>query len=558
MSHDPIDRIATAWEEVGRTDVSPLVARGLAIAFVVMIAAPSLIQVATDPDLFTRSTGGRAAVSSRTSNDLLGAVTTANRRLLSAADRLTDVIGERSLLVETVRPVAQTALTGGLGAGTALVHPGPDGWLFYGPDVRYAAGPGFLSPGHLRRRAAAGDTLTTPPQPDPRVAIVALERQLRDRGITLVVMPTPVKPSVEPDRLGRAPTIRRPAENRSYRDFLDELRARGILVFDVGETLANARRAGVTPLYLKTDTHWRPETVTYVARELAAFVRDTVELPVEPSPGLRATAQDVTNEGDTTRLLDLPPSQTLYPQETVRVRRVVDGEGRPWRADAEAATLLLGDSFTNVYSLETMGWGGAAGLAEQLSLELDRPVDRISQNDAGAHASRELLAADVRRDPGRLDHTRVVVYQFANRELALGDWRRIDLSPAPRTATSAFVPATSGEVLDVEGIVQAVGPIPVPGSVPYKDQIVAVHLSDVSPVSGAPLDGSNVLMYVWGMRDDVLSEVAGWQVGDVVQLEMESWFDVADELDGINRGEIDDPEAQLAAPWWGRLPEGGP
>ena len=329
-------------------------------------------------------------------------------------------------------------------------------------------------------------------------------------------------------------------------------------MFDVGASLARARRAGVTPLYLKTDTHWRPETALHVARDLARFLQETVPLSEEPSPGLRTSVRDVANEGDTTRLLGLPSSQTSFPRETVRVRRVVGRDGRPWRADPEAATLLLGDSFTNVYSLETMGWGETAGLAEQLSLELDRPVDRISQNDAGAHASRELLATAIRRDPSRLDGTRVVVYQFANRELALGDWKPVDLTLDVRPAASAFASAEANAVFEVRGIVWAIGPIPSPGSVPYKDQIVAVHLTDVATVSGAPLDGTDVLVYVWGMQDDVLTDVAGWQIGDAVRLEIESWFDVADRLEGINRGEIDDPQAQLADPWWGRLMEGAP
>lgn len=85
--------------------------------------------------------------------------------------------------------------------------------------------------------------------------------------------------------------------------------------------------------------------------------------------------------------------------------------------------LLLGDSFTNIFSLGTMGWGEAAGLAEQLSYELQRPVDRFVQNDAGAYATRERLAQALREDPQRLDRVRVVVWQFAARELAFGDWR---------------------------------------------------------------------------------------------------------------------------------------
>jgi alginate O-acetyltransferase complex protein AlgJ len=124
-------------------------------------------------------------------------------------------------------------------------------------------------------------------------------------------------------------------------------------------------------------------------------------------------------------MLDLPGWHEWPPPETVWITRVVDAGGAPWRPSRHADVLLLGDSFTNIYSLETMGWGTAAGFAEQLSRALRRPVDRIVQNDAGAFATRALL----RRDPGRLTATRVVVHQFATRELSFGDWQVI---PIPR------------------------------------------------------------------------------------------------------------------------------
>ena len=66
-----------------------------------------------------------------------------------------------------------------------------------------------------------------------------------------------------------------------------------------------------------------------------------------------------------------------------------------------------------------MGWGTSAGLAEQLSYALARPVDRLVQNDDAAFATRAMLAGD----PARLTGKRVVIYQFAARELAFGDWR---------------------------------------------------------------------------------------------------------------------------------------
>jgi alginate O-acetyltransferase complex protein AlgJ len=88
---------------------------------------------------------------------------------------------------------------------------------------------------------------------------------------------------------------------------------------------------------------------------------------------------------------------------------------------------LLGDSFSNIYSLASMNWGESAGLAEQLSYILRRPVDRLVQNDDAAFATRALLSRSQDGQGGRLAGKRVVIYQFAARELAFGDWLILDL-----------------------------------------------------------------------------------------------------------------------------------
>ena len=106
---------------------------------------------------------------------------------------------------------------------------------------------------------------------------------------------------------------------------------------------------------------------------------------------------------------------------------VLDAAGRLWRRDPAAEVLLLGDSFTNVYSDPALGWGRGAGLAEQLAYELARPVDKLALNAGGAHATREALARALASGRTSLAGKRVVIYQFAARELSTGDWRAVDL-----------------------------------------------------------------------------------------------------------------------------------
>ena len=554
MNSNPLDRIEKARDEVGKTDVSPTVAWSLVAVFLCSLVVPALGQALFGSRLYR---SGQAPSAGDTRPGLVRTVIATNRRWLAAATRVEDAVGERSLLVEALRPPTQRVLTGLLGVGTERVYPGTGGWLFYGPDVRYVTGRGFLSTSELRRRAGSGDTVTGSPQPDPRVAILDLHRALAARDIELIVMPTPVKPAVEYEHLSGVAIPLSPApENPSYGPFVEGLREHGVLVFDVAAVIRDARQTTDGPLYLTTDTHWRPETMGLVAEQLAAFLEENVGLGDEISVPFRSSRIDVTNEGDTVRLLGLGSDQALFSAETVRIRRVVPVNGTRWRSDPNADILLLGDSFTNVFSVQTMGWGDSAGLAEQLSYELGRPVDRISQNDGGAHASRGILATELRRGNDRLDGKRVVVFQFANRELAQGDWRVIDLRLASRPDVSVFATPSDGPAVDTEGVVQAIGPIPSPGSVPYKDQIVAMHIGELTTASGEPLpEGTEALVYLWGMQDDELTPVADYRVGDSIALRLEAWAHVANDLDGVNRGEVDDPAVQLAQPWWGQLRE---
>jgi alginate O-acetyltransferase complex protein AlgJ len=105
---------------------------------------------------------------------------------------------------------------------------------------------------------------------------------------------------------------------------------------------------------------------------------------------------------------------------------VLGADGQPWQPSETADVLLLGDSFTNIYTQEPMGWGAAAGLAPHLALALGRPVDVLARNDAGAYATRKLLAEALAAGEDRLAGKRVVIWELAARELAVGDFQPFD------------------------------------------------------------------------------------------------------------------------------------
>jgi hypothetical protein len=357
-------------------------------------------------------------------------IVAANRALLARIEVLEQRVEQGSAIGRALRPYAQLLLTGWLGAGNERVYPGRGGWLFYRPDVDYVTARGFLDTRHVARRLASAAEWEIRPSADPIAAIAQLHADLRSRGIDLVVMPTPVKPVIHPE--GLASESNRPVRNRSYDQFVAALDAAGVAVFDAAGELSR----GPGDKYLRTDTHWRPEAMEAVAERLARFIeaRWPVARAIGPADPVvrgftpadseyRVEQLEVQQTGDIVPMLDLPDGQQLYPPESVWLRRIVNVDGSGWRSSRDADVLVLGDSFSNIYSLESMGWGTSAGFVEQLSYALRRPIDRIVQNDEGAFATRAMLA----RDGGRLKNTRIVVYQFAERELAFGDWKILPL-----------------------------------------------------------------------------------------------------------------------------------
>ena len=83
-----------------------------------------------------------------------------------------------------------------------------------------------------------------------------------------------------------------------------------------------------------------------------------------------------------------------------------DPTGAPFEPSDKGQVLLLGDSFTNVFSLEPMGWGTSAGLGAQLARALDRDVDvhRAERRRRPRHQADAPRHARGRRgSPGRQD-----------------------------------------------------------------------------------------------------------------------------------------------------------
>lgn len=460
----------------------------------------------------------------------------------AALRSLEESIQKRASLSAVLRPQFQSLLFRLAGAGNEQAVPAPEGWLFFRKDLDYLNGKPFLEKNIQDARAK-----TTPVAPDSIACIVSFQRQLASRGIDLLVIPVPVKPCLESHRFYRGKSLAEaPLQNASYDDWLKTLEAQGIAVFDPAPLLLERARRDGEAQFLKTDTHWTPPAMEAVAQAVAR----KIDPETNPSHALPAKIKsaEVTSQGDTVALLGLPQDQSLIPPQTVTIHPVFENQ-TPWKPDHASNVLLLGDSFSNIYSLGAMGWGESAGFAEHLSASLGRPIDALIRNSDGAFATRQMLQKELAAGNDRLRGKKTVVWEFAIRELAFGDWKMLPL-PDPKAQGRSFLCPPPGGKQRVRGSIAAVAPIPRPGSVPYKEHIVALHLTNVFP-ENAPAEGpQQCLVYLWSMREQQPTAAARLRPGETVSLELVPWEDVSESLEKFQRSELDDTALLLEPATW--------
>jgi alginate O-acetyltransferase complex protein AlgJ len=468
-----------------------------------------------------------------------------------------------SVSSQVILPLAQNVLIR-LGAGNEKVYCGRDRWLFYRPEIDFLTTGGFLEPkALLKRERNEGQAI----QPDPRKAILQFRDQLAERGIALIVMPVPCKPAIHPEQFSRCCAgLEQPLQNPSSERLKRELTEKGVLVFDCGAALVTRKREQGAPQYLETDTHWRPDAMEFTAGLMNDFIRARVKLPERLPAAYRREEQPVSNLGDLAAMLKLPPAQTYYAGQTVVIHPVMTSDGNDWRADPSADVLVLGDSFFNIYSdgfkqkkadplnpgkESALGWGASAGFIEQLAYRLQRPLDCIVQNDSGAFATRHTLARELTAGKNRLAGKKLVIWEFAERELAEGDWKLVDLTLG-KPAANRFLAPPAGTTWMIRGLVKDVTPVPRPGTVPYKDHVLSLHLVKIVCPESSVTNGQAVV-YLQSMRDNVWTPAARLRPGDSVTMRVRPWSDVAPRYERINRTELPDDTLQLVEPCWGEL-----
>ena len=129
--------------------------------------------------------------------------------------------------------------------------------------------------------------------------------------------------------------------------------------------------------------------------------------------------------GDIVEMLRVPALEDrLGPEEINCVQVTRREDGLPYRDDPRSEVLVLGDSFLRIYERDEPG---AAGLVAHLARELEQPLASIVSDGGAATRVRQ----ELRRHPEALRGKKVVIWEFAERDIGLAEdgWVELPLPP---------------------------------------------------------------------------------------------------------------------------------
>ncbi len=335
-----------------------------------------------------------------------------------------------------------------------------DKWLFYRQDVEF-----LVQPSPLDVRSAKLD--------NPVKAIERFRDQLKAKGVELLVVITPGKPSIYTERLtGRDENV---AGLQSHgKKILDSLTRAGFNTVDLYTPLlaAKSRDSVEGALYLNDDTHWTPRGAELAAGEIAKKVREMVDAgtvkfrgkddvryiasdsvadrmgDVGEMSGLnkfgvfkvqQVTGHVVMQQNIKKRTEKLPVDSTCVEaakntckkndscftaQSALCERDTVlyDTTVTPFKDDfRKSEILILGDSFSRIYQTDSPV---NAGWIAHFAKNMNRPVASIVSDGGASTLVREKLA----RKASVLKGKKLLIWEFVERDLRFGaeGWKNVE------------------------------------------------------------------------------------------------------------------------------------
>ena len=410
---------------------------------------------------------------------------------------------EDAEFTEPPRRFVQTILSKGpLHEGNSKTRIGKNGWFFLKTSLDSLTGYGSIK--------TEPTSVSKAPSPihwqSPLKTIKRFAEQLYEFGVHLVIVSIPVKPMIYPEHLGQ--TTQGPVIHPDSDIFYSALRSLpNVDVLDL--TLPLFKLKSNSKVFLKQDTHWSPEGMEETAKIIAEHIK---------SKGwdYNKNVLKTNNNESRSSLGDLVENLNTYgknfDKETVMATPV---EGQT--IDRESSIVLLGDSFTNIYSTDTtLNWGKHAGLADHIALHLGGSLDVIAINGGGATRVRKKLASR-KGSAASMKKKRAVIWAITSRDLFLSStsahearvhWEDVvfdNREPEPNLISRVRVRAK----------ILSKPKLPDPKSTTYTALLYGADYEILETTSGKiETDGNKIAVMHWAYKNRQMLPSSNYKIGE--------------------------------------------
>ncbi len=420
---------------------------------------------------------------------------------------------ETALFAETPRKLTQSTLSlSPLKEGNRNVRIGKDGWFFLDDAIESLTGQGPFHDGPF------------PFHKDGNSPVDAIKRfadQLDNFGARLILVSIPSKAMIYPEKINH--NIKGPISHPDAQRLVSELNSLPNLdVLDLTRSLFNLKKD--KKVFLKQDTHWTPEAMEEAAKIIANHIKsmdiniDKVNLNPKQKEGRKAY-------GDLVEKINIWDG--AFNQESV-IAKPIKGNTR----DRNSEIILLGDSFTNIYSSnEGLGWGNNAGLPEHIASNVGTPIDVISINGGGATEVRKKLAQR-RGSSEDMKNKKVVIWAITCRDLFLSQEQCIDRNISWENVSFDKRPLekkpTNNKITIRAKLIEK-PKIPDPKQTTYKDLLYGADYEIIETISGqVPEEGKKIAVVNWAFKNRVLLPSANYEIGSVRNLQLMPFEEMKD------------------------------
>jgi hypothetical protein len=322
--------------------------------------------------------------------------------------------------VAAVSPFRQLCTELIASAGESSVVRGVSGWLFLKEELQHLAAGRFWG-----EDAANASRAKNKKYPDPLPAILAYNKLLAEKGITLYLMPVPPKALVYSEMLadGVDPAIAG-EDQQLYEEFFSLLEKNGVKTIDLLPTLL--QNSSKAKLYCKTDSHYSGLGLVYFAKAAAQQLSKQSWYQGIAKTGFVRDTRKISIKGDLQQMLgEEGPGEELQ----LSVVSLKDSQ-EPLQSNPKSPVILLGDSHTLVFSAGGDLHAKGAGLFDNLSAELGFAVDLLGVRGSGITPARIQLYQRSKKDADYLKGKKALIWCFAARDFSgTGGWREIPVAP---------------------------------------------------------------------------------------------------------------------------------